>query len=353
MTSNRDSWWRRALLLGGRVLRLVATAALVVEASYVVAVNVFLSTPLFDKVVNATPDAVDIHYARGWSVFPTRIHAKNLSIRGTDSHIEWILRLDEVEFECSLSAILRREFRVTMAQGSGISFRLRFKEESPAATATRARELPDIDSLGPVGLRPSGPPSADEWDDAQWHLWTVSIRGAMAEHVREIWIEDARFTGDADVNGGFYLKPIRSVQVGPVTLAVRSGGVAVDSRVVADDLAMSATVTVDRFDPRSASPAVHMLSLAADGSLDVPDVGALGLTWNGAPLLSGKVSVPNVTLRVVDGVLRDGSAVHASARTATVNAPSCAVSGSVDAAAEGAKDTLSARLLFEGLRGCA
>ena len=171
--------------LAGRALRLLraaGVAGLSCETFYLVAMNVFLSTPLFEKAIDGTPLIVDIHYARGWSFFPTRIHARGLSIRGTDSHVEWILRFDEIDFDCSLLALAEQRFHVTRARGTGITFRARMKVASPAATPQHVGNLPPIDSLGPVAFMPSEPPSPAEWNDKLWHLWTVRIDDAIAEH---------------------------------------------------------------------------------------------------------------------------------------------------------------------------
>lgn len=317
------------------------------EALYVVAVNVFLSTSLFEKVIDATPESVDIHFARGWSIFPTRVHARQLSIRGADSHIEWILRLDQVEFDCSLLALLRKEFRVTMAHGSGITFRARFKVASPAATPELQRELPAIESLGPVGLLPSEPPYAGEWDDKRWHLWTVSIHGANAEHVREVWIEHARFTGDAHVEGGFYLKPIRSVEVGPITLDVRTGSVDINSRVAADHLVARVDVAIRQFDPRTVGAILRLVSLSTDASLVLPNLESLGVLHGDGQELSGEVDVPKLVLRVASGVLRDGSLLHASGPHVNARAGRREVSGALAVSAEVDHDRLVARVVGE------
>ncbi len=329
----------------GRVLRVLAVGALALEALYVVAINVFLSTSLFDKVVNGTPDAVDIHFARGWSLFPTRVHARKLSIRGTDSHIEWILRLDEVEFECTLLALVRKEFRVTMAHGRGITFRARFKVASPAATPERQGELPPVDSLGPVAFIPDEPPYAGEWDDREWHLWTVSIANANAERVREVWIERARFLGDAHVQGGFYLKPIRKAEVLPSTVAIASGSVTLGSKVAIDRLAANAAVAIHRFDPRTTASVLRVVSVSTDASFEIPDLENLGLFRDG--LVTGKVAVPRLGLRIDNGVLRDGSELQSSSPAIALRDATLRASGAVAVSAAVAEDRLAGRVVVE------
>jgi hypothetical protein len=71
-----------------RVLIRSAVAILSLYALYVAAINVFLSTSLFEKVLDQDPETLFISYERGWSVWPGRIQARHLTIRSSDSHVE-------------------------------------------------------------------------------------------------------------------------------------------------------------------------------------------------------------------------------------------------------------------------
>jgi len=342
--------------LGGRALRLARAAGVAVlatEAFYLAAMNGFLSTPLFEEAIDGTPLVVDIHYARGWSFFPTRIHAKGLSIRGTDSHVEWILRFDEVEFDCSLLALARREFHVTRARGSGITFRARLKVASPEATDALVESLPPIDSLGPVGLIPSDPRSPADWDDKQWHLWTVEIDDAVAEHVREVWIEGGRFQGDARIKGGFFLKPLRAARVGPAHVEVQSGAVAWDARTVAEPLVANIDFELAEFDPRQSSDTdiFPRISLSVDGATAVPNLDNLGLELPDSGQVRGRVEVPRIALRIVNGVVRDGTHVDAHAGEILVTTAAHAASGGVELTADVAHERLAVRALLTGIDG--
>ncbi len=315
------------------------------EAVYLVGMNVFLSTPLFEKAIDGTPLVVDIHYTRGWSFFPTRIHAKGLSIRGTDSHVEWILRLDDVEFDCSLLALARQHFHVSRARGSGISFRARLKVASPEATDDLVGSLPPIDSLGPVGFIPSVPPAPETWDDKQWHLWTIQIDDVLAEQVREVWIEQGHFQGDARVTGGFFLKPIRAASVGPAHVDIRSGTVEVDSRTVASPLVASIDFELSKFDPRRSenSDVIPHISLSLDAATTIPDLDHLGLNLPDSGQAFGRLEVPKLVLRIAKGELRDGTRLEAHAEDARLTTAAHVVSAGVNVTADVTGGTLSGR----------
>jgi hypothetical protein len=297
-----------------RLVRAVFAALIAAEALYLVAMNVFLATPLFGKVINATPDVVDIHYSRAWSLYPTHITAKNLSIRASDSHVEWVLRLDDVTFDCSLFELAtKKKFHALSPHGTGISFRLRMKLESPAAVPDYVAKLPVIDTLGPVSFVPSDPPYPGVWDDSKWHLFTVQLDDVVAEHVRELWINTGRFEGDARIAGGFFLRPIRRVEVGPVRIDVRQGKAEVAGRTVFEPLQAGLDFKLDSFDPRTASNSdiLHGVSVSMDGSGAIPALENLPVDLGHDAQLWGPVELPRFALRLQKGVIRDGTRIDA------------------------------------------
>lgn len=290
-----------------RWLRALGVAILAVELLYLVAINVFLSTSLFEKVVDGDPSTIDVHFARAWSLLPGSIHAERLSIRGRDSHVEWILRLDRVDFRVSFLGFVRKQFHVRSARGSGIAFRLRQRVESPRATPEYVAKLPPIAGLPTLAFAPDEPPGKDVWSDADYRLWTVDLEDLVAASVREIWIDTARFEGLARIAGGFYLKPIRTVAVGPVHVDVAPGGrVAVAGQPTAEALSGSFVFSLSALDPRVAKGAdvLHHASLSTDLRTDLPDLGGLPI-WPDDTHVQGRVEARRVELRVTEGVVRD------------------------------------------------
>ncbi len=282
-----------------------------VELLYLVAINFFLSTSLFEKVVDGDPATIDIHFARAWSLLPGSIHAERLSIRGRDSHVEWILRLDRVDFRVSFVGFARKHFHVQSARGSGIAFRLRQRVESPRATPEYVAKLPPIAGLPTLAFAPDEPPGNEVWSDAAYHLWTVQLEDLVAADVREIWIDTARFEGLARIAGGFYLKPIRTVAVGPVHVDVAPGGrVAMAGQPTAEELSGSFAFTLSALDPRVATggDVIHHASLSTDLRAQLPDLGRLPL-WPDDVHVSGRVEARRVALRVREGVARDDTHV--------------------------------------------
>ena len=283
---------------------------------YLVAMNsVFLWSPLFAKVVNAKPLVVDVRYERAWSWLPERIHAKGLSIRATDNHVEWI-RFDDVDFDVSLSASARRRFHVLRARGSGLSFRLRLKVPSPAETAEHDRLRPPIDADG-LSIEPDVPPYVGTWDDAKWHLWTyrsrrrdrrarsrglgrARARDGRRAHRRRLSPEAAPPRADRDVR--------RHDRAG--------AALDLDGEPFARDVAGTANIMFDAFDPDDRDAwrfLLRRLSLSTDVRLNVVALGNPAvLPWGvGA---DGAALVERLALDVDHGVVRDGTRARASHR---------------------------------------
>ncbi len=213
--------------------------------------NAFLSTGWFARAVNGYPETIEVHYARGWTLWPGRVHARDLSIRATDGNVEWVVRIDEVTFEVSLWGLLHRRFFADHVRGTGVSLRVRQRLDAMPTTHAQIADLPPIEGLPPYALRPTVNDPYPDWDDAYWDLWTIRLRDVVAEHTREVWIDDERFSGDARVTGGFYLKPVRQAQIGPVHAEITEGRLTRGERTtIAATLGGSIDVTVDAFDPR-------------------------------------------------------------------------------------------------------
>jgi hypothetical protein len=334
----------------GRVLRAAAVAVASLFALYLVAINVFLSTSLFGTVVNALPDTIEIHFARGWSVFPQHIHARQLSIRGRDGSVEWQLRLDQVEFDVSLLALVRQRFEASNVRGDGLSMRLRRRLDAPPTSPEEVETLPPIEGLPPYSIRPPQTPSPAMWSDADYNLWAVRIEGIVATDVREVWIDHTRFEGRARIDGRFYLKPLRAVEVGPARVTVARGGVFAGERPFAEGLDGSALdFTLLRFDPRTASGAdiLHRLSVSADAHADLPDLGRLALSLPPGMTVRGPAHLLRGRLRVVCGVVKGEGHLELAAPGVVVSsgehrlAGSLALDADVAASPSGAGDRLT------------
>jgi hypothetical protein len=281
---------------------------------YVVASNVFLSTSLFDRVVNHDRMALDVHYDHGWSLWPSTIHAKHVSIRSSDSNVMWLLKLDDVTFDVALLDLPRRRFTVESAHGRGISMRLQTKRKTYPDHQDEIRNLPPIDGFPAFAVRPAGPPHPEVWDDDQYHLIDVHLDRVHADDVREVWIDDYRFSGHANLQGRFHLKPIRELDVGPVHGDVLAGEVEQGfGRTLVHDLAGKFDVTVASFDPRDAPghEPLRYVDVATDIHARSVEIAKMPHAISKDLYLDGVVD-GHIGARIVKGVIADGTTFDAT-----------------------------------------
>lgn len=306
----------------------MAIAVVAVAAAYLVGANAFLSTGWFARVVNEYPDTIDVHYAKGWTVWPGRVHARDLSIRAADSNVEWSLRIDKVTFDVSLWGLLHRRFFADRVRGSGVSLRIRQRLDTMPKTRAEAEDLPPIDGLPPYALRPKIDDPFPDLDDAYWDLWTIRLRDVVAEHTREVWIDRTRFVGDARVTGGFYLKPLREAQIGPVHAEIAEGRVTRGERsLIAATLGGAFDVTVDAFDPR-VTLGKQILRRVSGGALASSDLRS--------PI--GALVTARVSMK--DGRVEDGSRLEAFASHVDLPIGDMEARGPLEARAEARGDYL-------------
>lgn len=282
--------------------------------AYLVGINLFMSTGLFDMAINGDPRALDIHFDRGWSVRPGRVHASNLSVRSRDGSLEWILHINEVQFDISFLALARQRFQVSNVHGVGGLFRLRSRLDPSEVTPERLAGIPPIDGFPAVPIRPFQQCAASEWDDSRYHLWTIQLESVRADAVREIWVDRYRIDGDNSSTGRFYLKPVRAVEVGPLHTEFRDNGLSVDREPWVEGVSGTADFTAPRFDPRTGggSAFFQRMSLAVEshgGSL--PDLGRLPIPMPPDVALRGGVELHHGKVGVVGGLLTPGSGAEA------------------------------------------
>jgi hypothetical protein len=299
-----------------RLRRLLGTAAKVcvialggAYLAYLVGINLFMSTALFEWVINADPKTLDIHFERGWSLWPGRGHAKNLSVRSRDGSIEWMLRIDKVQFDVSFLALTKHRFAASHVHGYGGSFWLRNRLDPWQIDPASVAGLPPIAGFPAVPVRPYTQCSASEWSDADYHLWTIQLEDVHAEAVADLWINRYRLDGSTSTTGRFFLKPVRAVEVGPLHTELRGSALSIAGERWVEGLDGSADFALPRFDPRvqTGEGLLRALSLGIDTHGAVPDVGRLPIPLRDDVHLRGALELRRLGLRFEHGRPLPGS----------------------------------------------
>lgn len=309
----------------------VAVAFLSAYALYLGAINVFLSTSLFEHFVDREPGAMFVTFRRAWSIWPGRVHAREVTVRGADSQVEWLLRVESCVFDVALTDLLtKRTFHLDRIRGSGVALRLRTRIGAPEATPEYVDALPPIPGFPRIPLARQEPPDLNErWDDRYYHLWSVELTDVIAEDVREVWVDTLCVEGGARVTGGFFLKPIRSVHVGPAHVDLREARVSASARAVAESLTGALDVRIATFDPRTVDfgELVHRISVSTELRGRVPELADLPRRMTGPLVLSGPVVVRRLALEIESGMVEKRTHVDAVAPGASVQLAGHRVAG--------------------------
>ena len=85
-----------------RLLLLLVLAPVLSLAGYVGAARWFLSGPTLRALINTNPESLTLDYDEATSVWPGRVTIRNLRIRGSDHHVQWIIRLDLARVDYSV-----------------------------------------------------------------------------------------------------------------------------------------------------------------------------------------------------------------------------------------------------------
>ncbi|MFN2387843.1 MAG: hypothetical protein ABR576_16430 [Thermoanaerobaculia bacterium] len=295
-----------------RLILIVAAVAVGLLLLYLAAANVLLSGRALRAKLDKGPDRTHIDWASARSLWPGRLEVRRLRIRDRDLKAEWMFELDEARLSYSVLGLLRKRFEARHVRGRGLIFRARNRLEKSRATPDRLRHLPPILGFSdPPLLRPgeTRPPRTGKELDV--HVTDLAVEG-----VREIWVDAARFQGDARLTGGFFLRPKEEAEVFASALAVEKGGLSVRGTRVADQVSGTLGGAISRWHPRRfpGSRVLRFLDGEAELEARSPEIAGLDRLLGGFGQLRPVRGRPTVRLqaRVADGL---GSG------TATLEAP--------------------------------
>jgi hypothetical protein len=215
---------------------------------YLVGMNVFLRTRIFRNLISYEPASLRVEYADAYSLFPGQIHVEGLAIRGRDSSVEWILRIERCKFWVSFLDLTRRKFHASHVAGDGLTLRVRLRVGAEA-TPEHIAALPPVPGFADPPYKDPGP-KPPPLSDAKYNLWAVQLDDVDANHVRELWIDTLRYAGDMRVRGRWLFRPLRWLDIGPATVDARTLDVSYGMRPIAVDLKGTIETTVHPFDVR-------------------------------------------------------------------------------------------------------
>lgn len=255
-----------------RVVLIAVAVAAGLLLLYLVAANVLLSGRMLRAKLDKGPEGTFIGWASARSLWPGRAEVRGLRIRDRDNKAEWMFELDQARLRYSLLGLLRKRLHIRHVRGRGLTFRARNRLDKSEATPERVRHLPPIFGLAVPPLKaPADPSPAGSADQGvppkKKKGLDVQVTDLVVEGVREIWVDTARFQGDARLTGGFFLRPRMEAEVFPTTLKIASGKFSVRGTTAFDRVSGALGGTVRRWDPRQ-FPGSRMLRFL-DGEAEI------------------------------------------------------------------------------------
>jgi hypothetical protein len=284
--------------------------------------NLFLETRWFRSAIGFSPEDLRVEYTRAYSLWPGRIHVEGLSIRGSDTSVEWILSLDSCDFRVHFLDLLHREFHADHVRGVGLSLRIRMRLQQDEGTPEVVAALPPIPGFSDPPYLEIGPPTLPLTDD-NYNLWAIQLDDVDAQEVHELWIQTWRYTGDMRVRGRWLFRPMRWLEVGPATVDVVHLDVSHGlTRPLLIDLRGIAETTVHPFDVR-ASEGLEILRNVSARTAVTGFASASGLVETLVAHPSVGVAADNVPLdlrvRIDHGILQPRSRVELSSARIAVS----------------------------------
>src|SRR6187401_2287773 len=117
----RRSWLARGV-------RLVVIALVALPLVYLGAGNAFLRFGGIDAMFAGT-NQVSAKYESAYTLWPGRVHVRDLRIVCQDYNLQWSLDFEKVTAELRLTELVRRRFHATRVVASGGVFRMRHRIE--------------------------------------------------------------------------------------------------------------------------------------------------------------------------------------------------------------------------------
>jgi len=187
-----------------RLISILFKVCLAVLAFYYLGVNGFLMSPLAAKVMTIAPEITQIRYGQAYTLIPFRIVVEDLELSVQDPSIQMFISADHAEGTIYPWTLVGHRFFATDLKGDGVVFRLRErldKEKATPATLALMPEIPGYESIEREATHVDIKPLA------------VELENLHVTNLLQVWVNEFRFDGHLNVNGGFFLEALKTLQV--------------------------------------------------------------------------------------------------------------------------------------------
>lgn len=251
-------------------------------AVYLVAGNLFVATPIGQKLIAPHPERFTIRWGPAWTIVPGMVHIRDLEIRQHSKDIIWNLRIDRAVTGVNLLALPFKTFHAVVPQVHGVDVKI---DEAPTT-------MPPTNKTAP-GFR-------------------IRLSGADVEDIRVIKLFGVRIEGESlRVGGG-----LDSTARGPLALPrarirIVKGHITHDGVPVTTDLKLDCRARIDRHlkKDRVEGGIFPFISGSLQTSGDVADLRFIdsfvrSISWM---QIRGGAGVLDADLNISKGTLNPGS----------------------------------------------
>jgi len=255
----------------GKWVGIVLAVLLGFQVLYVVSANIVLAYFLPGWVSTSN---LKLSYSSASTWWPARVNIEDLSIRSHDYNIQFQLDIEHAAVSVALHRLPFREFSGDDVEAVGVRFKLRHSVKSLDASKRRIDAFPPIEGYpDPPVYRDPPPKPIPEAEDKRF---TIHLTDIQAE-VRELWIMEVRYQGEAQAKGGFKLRPGRALRLLPATLKLAGGSLTLGDIAIARTTNLDVTADIDAPD-LEALPGKALFSkvtASMDGRLEGGDLSFL------------------------------------------------------------------------------
>ncbi len=201
-----------------RRLKQLVLGLLLLAGLYLLAVNLFLNTPLGPRAFNRRPQRFRIDWTSAWSFLPGRVDVRGLQVVGHTRNVAWTITADRAGGWIDLPALFNRTFRVSELHGEGV----RSQVLRGAGVGTRR---------APPRTRRRRP-------------WTLRFERITLDHIREFRFNDFRLTGDGRGQGAFQSVLGGAFQLAPFKVRMTAGQLVQGTSTIARGLDLQAEASL-------------------------------------------------------------------------------------------------------------
>lgn len=327
-----------------KMFRGLMVAVVAVAVLYWGGVNALLASPWADPLLNLKPELAQLHFSKAWTLIPGQFEVRDFQLSLQDRLVQIEITADRVHGNLHPWTLLSGRFFATQVEADGVTMHIRPRLTKGDPLEKHIDELPPITGFE-TAMRDV---SSNEVQASEIRILTLEFADLNIKHMRELWIDRMRYTGDADVTGGMLYEPFLRLRIddgrftdkGSKLVAVAPNEIAIQNLDARVTLAETSLSGLDFASLKGLFAEVKM-SATADASFlndyltNVNGLSTLSVT--GAP---GQLEL---ALSVDHGLLADGAKISYRSNRVAVRLPLVEVSGA--AAVDGT--TAEGRLALE------